>query len=405
LILRLLVLVTVVLSLLVGTHLLIYLSVVRWFSIDSAALRRLILTALLLLSVSMPASMLLVKNLPCGFTQALFAGAALWIGFFVNLLLTVGAAALIMALARIAGLTPNPRWIAITAWCAALLVTGWGGWRALHPEVHRVDVRIQGLPAPWHGKTVVHLSDLHLGWILNDRFMTRVAERVNELAPEMVLITGDLFDALGGDFPSYAPAIDKLKAKQGVFFVSGNHETYNEGSVVREALTRTGLQMLDNDVVDVNGIRLVGVGFPGLLGEPGRRTLDDLRRKLSGDAPNILLFHTPTSIEQTGNDRAEQHFTTYWFPDTSCSLNKELGIDLQLSGHTHAGQIFPFGFVAGMIYKGRDRGLHRDGSFQLYTSSGTGTFGPPLRTAGRSEITAIRLLPTENSLKERPSLE
>jgi len=396
-ILRLVLLVAVVLGLLVGTHLLIYLSVVRWMAIDSHVLRRGILALLLLLSLSMPASMLLVKQLPCGFTHGLFTGASIWIGFFINLLLAVGAAWVLLALFRLAGLSPNPRWAALTAWSAALLFTMWGTWRALNPEVHRVDVRIQGLPDPWRGKTVVHLSDLHLGWIHGDGFMRGVAEQVNGLDPEMVLITGDLFDALGGDFPSLAPAIDTLEARRGVFFVSGNHETYNEGSVVRETLARTGLRVLDNEVVDVDGIRLAGVGFPGLEGAAGRRTLDDLRRRLGGDEPSILLFHTPTSIEQTGNGRAEQHFTTYWFPDTSCSLNKDLGIDLQLSGHTHAGQIFPFGGVARMIYKGRDRGLHRDGSFQLYTSSGTGTFGPPLRTAGRSEITAIRLLPAEHA--------
>ena len=89
--------------------------------------------------------------------------------------------------------------------------------------------------------------------------------------------------------------------------------------------------------------------------------------------------------------RAEEHSATYWAPDTSCELNRELGVDLQLSGHSHAGQVFPFGLLARLIYKGRHKGLHRDGPFQLYVSSGTGTFGPPMRTAGRSEIVAITL--------------
>jgi len=391
-ILRLVLLAAAVLGLLVGTHLLIYLWAVRWLSVGSCWLRRGILALLLLLSLSLPVSMLLAKQFPCESTRWLFVGASVWIGFFINLLMAAGAAWLLLVLSRAAGRPLPPRWMVATAWSAALLVTTWGAWRALHPEVRRLDVRIPGLPACWHGKTVVHLSDLHLGWIHGDRFMRRVAAASNALQPETILITGDLFDALGGDFLSLAPAIDTLRARRGVFFVSGNHETYHEGPAVREALARTGLRVLDGEVVVLDGVRLVGVGFPGLEGEAGRRTLEELRARLAGDAPSILLFHTPTSIVQTGNGRAEQHFTTYWFPDTSCSVNKDLGIDLQLSGHTHAGQVFPFGHLARRIYRGRDRGLHRDGPFQLYTSSGTGTFGPPLRTAGRSEIAAIRLL-------------
>jgi len=395
-ILRIVLIVSAVLALLVGTHLLVYLSVVRWLAIDSPLLRRAILAVLLLLALSMPASMLLVKQFPSGLTQGLFVGASIWIGFFVNLLMAVGAAWVLLALSRLAGSPLNARWTATAAWAAALLFTAWGTWRALHPEVHRVDVRIQGLPTAWHGKTVVQLSDLHLGWIHGDGFMRRVAQAANALDPEAVLITGDLFDALGGDFLPLAPAIDSLRARRGVYFVDGNHETYNDGPAVADTLARTRLRVLDNEVVDLDGIRLAGVGFPGLEGEAGRRALEDLRAELAGgDGPSILLFHTPTSIVQTGDGRAEQHFTTYWFPDTSCAVNRELGIDLQLSGHTHAGQLFPFGHVARKIYRGRDRGLHRDGPFQLYSSCGTGTFGPPLRTAGRSEITAIRLLPAD----------
>lgn len=115
-----------------------------------------------------------------------------------------------------------------------------------------------------------------------------------------------------------------------------------------------------------------------------------IRQELTS-APSILLFHTPTSILKERKDEIAEHFETYWMPDTSCVLNRKLGIDLQLSGHTHAGQIFPFGILTHFIYQGRDYGLFQDGPFQLYVSSGIGTFGPPMRTAGRSEIVAITL--------------
>ena len=121
----------------------------------------------------------------------------------------------------------------------------------------------------------------------------------------------------------------------------------------------------------------------------GQRRLH--RHDLAVEKPSILLFHTPTNADQMGNNKVEQHFSTYWRPDTSCSLSKALGIDLQLSGHTHAGQFFPFTLATRLIYGGRDRGLHTDGVFNLYTSRGTGTWGPPLRTGGPGEITVITL--------------
>jgi hypothetical protein len=201
----------------------------------------------------------------------------------------------------------------------------------------------------------------------------------------MVLITGDLFDGLGGDYPSFVDAIDTIEAVRGVFFVFGNHEIYSQTEPV---LDRLKLRVLRDEVVVVDGLQIVGVGYPGLSDE---EELARLRKELSDEMPSILLFHTPTDIVQRGEDIMARQFATYWGPDTSCTLNRELGIDLQLSGHAHAGQVFPFGLFTRLIYKGRDRGLHRDGSYHLYVSDGTGTFGPPMRTAGRSEIVAITL--------------
>ena len=398
-IVRLLLVLLMILGLLVGTHYFIHYSVVRAFIIEQGAVRKALFSVLLFFSLSFPASVLLVRIWRNFLSECFFILSMVWMGLFLNLLLAATAGWLLVGAARLAGRELDPKWVAIVAGSLAVLFTAHGAWRARRPQVHRIDVAIEGLPEGWRDRTIVHLSDLHLGHIHGRWFIERVAREVNALAPEMVLITGDLFDGLGGDYPSFVDAVDTIEAVRGVFFVFGNHEVYSQTAPV---LDRLKLRVLHDEVVEVDGLQIVGVGYPGLSSE---EELARLRKEISGEKPSILLFHTPTDVMRRGEDMAARHsvgrrrsrtqaarqFATYWAPDTSCTLNRELGIDLQLSGHAHAGQVFPFGLLTRLIYKGRDRGLHRDGSYHLYVSDGTGTFGPPMRTAGRSEIVAITL--------------
>ena len=141
----------------------------------------------------------------------------------------------------------------------------------------------------------------------------------------------------------------------------------------------------------MDGLQIVGISFPEHHLES--RALSLLTQAGSFDAgkPSILLYHTPTNIAEHNTDRGSQQTRTYWFPDTSMALAKEVGIDLQLSGHTHKGQLFPVGFLTKAIYNGYDYGLHKDGRFHIYVSGGVGTWGPPLRVGSPPEIVVIEL--------------
>lgn len=390
-ILKLILLIGVVLGLLFGAHYLIYATIVRFLSLTSPAVRASLFGTMFLLALSLPAAAILVNLWENSVTRWTYALAATWMGLLVNLLLAALLSWLVLWISRATSWTPSPRWIVTVAAAAAVVYSGYGMYRAFFPRLHRIEVSIKDLPKRWRDKQIVQLSDLHLGCINRIGFLDRVVQQVNSVDAELVLITGDLFDGMGGDFPAFIGSINNLRARQGVFFVHGNHETYNEPSRIGRVLEQTHLRVLENEVVDVDGLQLVGINYPGLTGEEGRVSYERLRVDLSQAKPSILLFHTPTNFDQQENGRAEQHFTTYWVPDTSCAASKKLGVDLQLSGHTHAGQIFPFVLLSAMIYKGRDQGLHSDGTFHLYTSSGTGTWGPPMRTASRSEIVVIRL--------------
>ncbi len=158
-----------------------------------------------------------------------------------------------------------------------------------------------------------------------------------------------------------------------------------------DVLSRTRIRVLNNEVINIDGLQIIGVGYPGIHDRDDIRGLEKLDQPSSNHTPRILLFHTPTSILLKDEDEFGQHFSTYWIPDTSFTLPRELGVDLQLSGHSHAGQIIPFGLLTKLLYKGYDYGLRREGDFSIYTTSGVGTWGPPMRTGNSPEIVAIKL--------------
>lgn len=379
-----LLIVTTMLAALLGCHLLLYVSAVRAFGVPPGKWRTLALMLSVILALSFPVCVLSARAFGGPVFSGAFALASTWIGLAINLLIVMDLG---WAVAGIWRLTRSPVpavWIGVVAVAAALVFTAWGLWRAAYPVVTELEVPVAGLPEHWQGRRVVHLSDLHLGAIRGHGLLRQIRHHVDEIDPDLVLITGDIFDGPAGDYPSFLPGLDALAEGRPVYCVLGNHEMYNQTAPL---LRQSRLRVVEDEVVDLDGLQLVGVSYPGLADEGA---VEELRGQIDPRRPSILLFHTPTDIYQRTADSG--FVGTYWIVDTSCTLNRELGIDLQLSGHTHAGQVMPFGWLAQLIYHGRDRNLHRDGSFHLFVSGGTGTFGPPMRTAGRSEIAWITLI-------------
>jgi predicted MPP superfamily phosphohydrolase len=317
------------------------------------------------------------------------------LGFFDSLLLS-GCMALILlwafyGAARLLGRLPDMKTLTVIFILAAVSVSAYGFRKARNPVLTRIGVKIEGLPEQWRNKTIVQLSDVHLGAFQGTGFFSKIVERVNNLHPELVLITGDLFDGMGGDLPSFIPLLNSLEAVSGVFFVTGNHEGYLGLKEPLQVLEQTKIKVLDNEVVDIQGLQIVGIPFPERGNDNKAVALLTEDSSYDPNKPAILMYHTPTNIGESQQDRASQRRGIYWSVGTNITLAKKAGIDLQLSGHTHHGQFFPFVYLTGIIYAGRDYGLHQDGTFQLFVSSGTGTWGPPFRTGCVSEIVAIEL--------------
>lgn len=373
-------------------HLVLYLSVMRFFAVTSGRARAVLGVVFFLLSFSFFSSIMLVRAYDSLLTDLFYAVSALWAGVLINLLLAVALGWAFLLVTRLAGYRVRMPVFALFLFAFSAAYSGYGVWNAFHPVIKNIEVGIKGLPEAWRGKTVVQISDLHLGVINRAGFLEEVVERVNSLEPHAVFITGDLFDGMDGDLDSFVGPLNGLRAEKGVFFVTGNHENFLGLDRVRSTLAKTRVKVLDDAVARIDGLQIVGVSYPW----PGRKR--DVRRVIrssenfSEGLPAILLFHQPASIDRTAENPSEQRGRTYFSPKIDFTAAIDLGVGLQLSGHTHCGQIFPLKYLTARLYRGYDHGLRTLGDFSIYTTCGTGTWGPPMRTGNAPEIVALRLM-------------
>jgi predicted MPP superfamily phosphohydrolase len=268
------------------------------------------------------------------------------------------------------------RSLAVTAGTVALGTAGTGAWLANSaPAVRRVPITLNGLDPALEGLRIVTFSDAHLSATYGGRRFERLVEMVNEQRPDVVAIVGDLVD---GDVreqrDEVAPLAD-LVSEQGVYFVTGNHEYFVDTRAWMRHLPTLGIDVLRNERVAISrgeaSFDLAGIDdrTAQSSGVPGHGA--DLDEALDGrdDAtPLVLLAHQPVMVEQA----------------------RTAGVDLQLSGHTHGGQLWPFDYAIRLDQPAVE-GLSRHGNTQLYVTAGAGYWGPPMRIGARPEITVVEL--------------
>ena len=278
----------------------------------------------------------------------------------------------------------------------ALLATAIGFLNARRtPALVRVDVPIKSLPSALHGFTVAQISDIHIGPTIKGEWLQRIVDKVNTVQADMVAITGDLVDGRVGDLATQVAPLAGLASRHGTFFVTGNHEYYSGAHAWIDELRRLGLTVLMNEHVVLhhgcaprNGANpfreaqddsqvmaplvLAGVtDYSAHHFDPSHKS--DPQAALEGAPPSasvrMLLAHQPRSAEAAS----------------------KAGFDLQLSGHTHGGQFFPWNFFV-RFQQPFTAGLHKLHELWVYTSRGTGYWGPPKRFGAPSEITVLRLV-------------
>lgn len=298
--------------------------------------------------------------------------SALWLGFASFLMLASIASWIIYGISLAAGLGWRPDWIADSIFAAALAAGFYALLNAAWPRVVRINVALPNLPPQWRGRTASLVSDLHLGHIRNGRFVRRVVNKLLMLQSDIVFVTGDLYDGVAADFEKLARPWAELVASPnaaalGVYYIAGNHEEFYRNAEYLPPLVRSGIRVLNNEKVEVDGLQLIGVHYGDAVNADRYRSM--LRAmQLDRRRASVLLLHAPVRLP----------------------ISEEEGISLQLSGHTHGGQIFPWTLIAKRVWQKFNHGLQRFGALQVYTTYGTGTWGPPLRLGTRPEIVLIR---------------
>ncbi len=274
------------------------------------------------------------------------------------------------------------RFLARAAASTTLVASGglgaWGFKSAMAEiQTPEIQVRLPRLPPALSGYRITMLCDLHLGPLLGRSFVEEVVSTANRLEPDLVAIVGDLVDGQVSHLEADARPLANLRARNGTYFVTGNHEYYSGVGPWMELLRRLGIRVLANERVSVGDTSSGGASFD-LLGVPDYRAGryhalgPDMRVAAEGRDPErelVVLAHQPVHVDDAA----------------------EIDAGLQLSGHTHGGQLYPFGFLTRVVQPYL-YGLHRHSDItQIYVSRGTGFWGPPMRVLAPAEIATLVL--------------
>ena len=336
-------------------------------------------TLLVLSCVLMPVSMMTrsIRSQPLA-DRIAWAGLVM-MGFFSSLLVLTLLRDVVLLVVAVFSSTDAAGMVRVSAAfvvALAVLATVIGFVNARRrARIVDVDVPIENLPAALHGFSIVQISDVHVGPTIKRGYVRAIVDAVNPLQADVIAITGDLVDGSVRQLGADVQPLADLTARHGVYFVTGNHEYYSGARAWTEELSRLGLRVLSNEhvIVTRNGASLVMAGVTDYSAhhfDPRQRS--DPALALQGaplDAVKILLAHQPRSAPAAAT----------------------AGFDLQLSGHTHGGQFWPWNLFV-PLQQPFTAGLHRLERLWVYVSRGTGYWGPPKRFGAPSEITRIRLV-------------
>ncbi|MBU1089448.1 metallophosphoesterase [Patescibacteria group bacterium] len=377
----------ILLAILLTSHFVVYDFFIRAFAIQNKKARLKLRLTLELLFLGFIASFVLLRREENLLAKIFSLGFGVWFGILLNLIWMILVAWIVIGMVRIFRKKLNFKLVGKIVIFCAITYSLIGAWNVFHPVVKNIEINLENLPQSWSGKTIVQISDLHLGGVLGESFLKKVISEINQLNAEIVVITGDLLDGSANGIEKYIHLLNEIKTQNGVYFVSGNHEGYRGTEDSLRILRKLDIRILEDEIVDLAGLQLIGIRYPENGENKNIRKIVENNSNFDSEKVNILLLHSPTSI---GENKIE-HQNLYWKPNVDFRDARDLGIDLQLSNHTHGGQIFPFTLLAKWIYDGYEYGLHQENGFTVYISSGTGVWGPTLRTGSKSEIVAIKL--------------
>jgi hypothetical protein len=322
--------------------------------------------AMAALSVTFVPASLLAFRWSNFWTKLFYKLSAVWLGL-LNFLVLAASLCWIVYLGEWVFRLPAGRpALAESLYGLATLTAFCGVVNARLMRIRRIKVKLPNLPPSWRGRTAALVSDFHLGQINGRGFIRKVVARLMRLRPDVLFIAGDFFDGVKVSAGSLADELKHFSAPFGAFFVTGNHEEFSDPAKYLEAMENAGVRVLKNERVTVDGLDIIGVHYGDSVRPERLRSILQGAGLGNGHA-SILIAHAPHQLEV-----AEQQ-----------------DVSLQLSGHTHAGQFYPFVWLIRRIFRQYAYGLNPFGRMMVYTTSGCGTWGPPMRVGTRPEIVLI----------------
>ena len=342
--------------------------------------------AMLCMVLAPVASRILERQGAEGAAGAVSWAGFLWLGFLFLLVVALAAVDLYRAAASLAGfasgrplaaLVPGAKTAFLVPLALSLAASAWGFHEALDVRTERVVIETDRLPAHVERVRICQISDVHLGPIVRGERLARMLRIVRQENPDLLVSTGDLVDGPAARLPGLLEPFGDIRPALGKFAVTGNHEFY-AGLEQALAFTReAGFEVLRGEARDLGGVlTLAGVDDPAGRGFSLKGRADGERELLAGlSRDRFVLFLKHRPLVEEGS----------------------LGLfDLQLSGHTHRGQIYPFNHVVDLYFP-RSSGLHDLGRSHLYVSRGSGTWGPPMRVLAPPEVTVIEIVNRKNT--------
>ena len=347
----------------------------------SKMIRRTAAIVFVFLVISFPASRILSWRDFNAFSYLLMLVSSVWMGLVLYLFIFALASDLFLILigifrlkSRLLGKTPlrAKRYFLTGIVVIVFLIGGFSLYEAGNIRITELEIPLAELPPELDGFTIAQISDFHFGVLNNTPKLEKAVTLANSLNADLIFITGDLVDESVAHMEEMAGPLAKLRSKGGVYAITGNHDYYAGVNRATGIMKEAGIAVLRNELkILPGGLQLLGIDDPTGVRRMGEKGEDfmSLIARVDPSRPSILLYHQPIQFEKAA----------------------QAGIGLQLSGHTHGGQLYPIIHISRQIYPWTP-GLHRLGKSFLYVSKGTGTWGPPMRFLAPPEIVRIKLL-------------
>lgn len=363
---RIIIAILIIQSFLFLVHWLIYATWIHFWPVQGST-ASLFAVIFALLAMSFVVASLLAFRVNNLLVRGFYTVAGVWLGTVNFLTWSSILCWLTLGVTQMAGVHLSRRGIVAFWFALAIAASLYGIVNASLVRVRHITVKLPGLPERWRGRRAALMTDTHLGHVRGHRFMTHILDRLRRLQPDIVFISGDLFDGTRVDHRQLIRSWKSVVFPLGVFFVTGNHDEFTDISHEIDALVQSGIRVLNNEKVTVDGLQILGVNYHDST-HPVRLQAVLEQTGLDRERASILLSHGPHALP----------------------VIEQLGISLLLAGHTHGGQIFPFTWFTSRVFRQYTYGLQQHGDLAVYTSSGAGTWGPPMRVGTGSEIVLIR---------------